>query len=110
MGGVAHHLDFPTFEVDDLVAIGHRMIAEHGYELAAETEPVFRSYVERRRDQPHFANARSIRNAIERARLRHAARIVASGDAIARDALRLLEPEDLLASRVFTEEPPAAAD
>ncbi len=61
---VAHHLDFPEFEVDDLVTIGHRMFAEQGYELAAEAEPVFRDYVERRRAQPHFANARSIRNAI----------------------------------------------
>lgn len=56
MERIAHRLDFPTFEVDDLVAIGHRMIAEHGYELAAETEPVFRSYVERRLEQPHLAD------------------------------------------------------
>jgi probable Rubsico expression protein CbbX len=98
---IAHHLDFPAFEVDDLVAIGHRMLEEHGYELATNAEPVFRSYVERRRAQPHFANARSIRNAIERARLRHAARIVHAGRLVGRDDLRLLEAEDFLASGVF---------
>ncbi len=101
---IAHHLDFPVFDADDLVVIGHRMLAEQSYELAPESEPVFRDYVERRRDQPHFANARSIRNAIERARLRHAARLVAVGGAVDRDALRLILPEDLLASSVFDDE------
>jgi hypothetical protein len=103
---IAHHIDFPAFDADDLVTIGHRMLQEQGYELAAETEPVFRSYVERRLEQPHFANARSIRNAIERTRLRQAARLVATCATIDRDALRLLRPEDLLTSSVFDEPEP----
>lgn len=111
---IAHHLDFPEFNVEELVAIGHRMLAEQGYELAPETETVFRDYVERRRDQPHFANARSIRNAVERTRLRHAARIVDSGGAVDRKALRLLAPDDLLASSIFDDTTeamePAAGD
>jgi len=98
---IAHHIDFPQFDVDELVTIGHRMLAEQGYELAAETEPVFRSYVARRQGQPHFANARSIRNAVERARLRHAARLVSSGGTVDRDALRLVRPEDFLGSSIF---------
>jgi len=85
---IAHHLDFPEFDTDDLFAIGERMLSEQGYELATETVPVFRDYIERRRTQPHFANARSVRNAIERARLRHAARLVAEGGKVGRDALR----------------------
>lgn len=103
---IAHHLDFPEFDTDDLFAIGERMLSEQGYELATETVPVFRDYIERRRTQPHFANARSVRNAIERARLRHAARLVAEGGKVGRDALRQLCPQDLLASRIFGDDPP----
>lgn len=99
---VAHHVDFPEFADDELVAIGRRLLAEQGYELDPDAEPVFRAYVARRRAQPHFANARSIRNAIERARLRHAARLVAGGGAVDRDALRFIRPGDLLGSRVFS--------
>ncbi|MEX2658667.1 MAG: AAA family ATPase [Acidimicrobiales bacterium] len=101
---IAHHLDFPEFDLDDLVSIGHRMLAEQGYELAPETESVFRSYLERRQTQPDFANARSVRNAIERARLRHAGRLVSAGGSIDRDALTHIFPDDLLASRVFEDE------
>jgi probable Rubsico expression protein CbbX len=98
---IAHHIDFPPFGTDELVAIGHQMLAAQGYDLAPDAEPVLRRYIERRQAQPHFANARSIRNAVERARLRHAARVVSGGGVIDRDSLRLLVPDDLLASRVF---------
>jgi probable Rubsico expression protein CbbX len=101
---IAHHLDFAEFDLDELATIGHRMLAEQGYELSTEAEPIFRTYLERRRAQPHFANARSVRNAIERTRLRHAARLVSAGGTIDRDDLRRLVPEDLLASRVFDED------
>ncbi len=72
-----------------------------GYRLSSDAIPVFREYVERRRGQPNFANARSIRNAIERTRLRHAARLVGAGGTVDRDALELIEPADLLGSTVF---------
>ena len=64
-------------------------------------DAVFREYVERRRGQQNFANARSIRNAIERTRLRHAARLVDAGGTVDRQALEVLEPADLLGSAVF---------
>lgn len=98
---IAHHLDFPEFETDELVEIGRRMLVAQGYRLAPDAEPVFRDYVELRRSQPHFANARSIRNAIERARLRHAARLVTGGGTVDREALALIVPADLLGSSVF---------
>ncbi len=98
---IAHHLAFPEFEVDELVEIGHRMLADQGYELAPEAEPTFRDYVQRRRAQPQFANARSVRNAIERARLRQAARIVHAGGDVNRGMLTHIVSTDLLASRVF---------
>jgi probable Rubsico expression protein CbbX len=101
---IAHHIDFPPFTVDELVEIGHRALAEQGYELAPEAEEVFRRYVELRSAKPHFANARSIRNALERARLRQATRLVDAGGRVGRAELRRIEPPDLLASRVFLED------
>jgi probable Rubsico expression protein CbbX len=100
---IAHHLDFPEFELDQLVAIGQRMLAEAGYELTEASLAAFEDYVARRRAQPHFANARSVRNAIERARLRHAARLVRTGGTVDRDALMRLQSEDILASSVFAD-------
>jgi len=100
---VAHHIDFPDFSVEELEDIGHLMVAAEGYTFAPETEKVFADYVRRRKEQPRFANARSIRNAIERARLRHANRVLESSSPTTRDQLMRLEPEDFLGSRVFEE-------
>jgi len=100
---VAHHIDFPDFSVEELEEIGHLMVDKEGYAFAPETEKVFAQYVRRRKEQPRFANARSIRNAIERARLRHANRVLESSSPTTRDQLMRLEPEDFLGSRVFEE-------
>ncbi|GAB3969989.1 CbbX protein [Actinoallomurus acanthiterrae] len=100
---IAHHIDFPDYTVEELEAIGALMLRRDGYVLAPRTEPVFRDYLERRRRRPRFANARSVRNALERARLRHAARLLAEGGEIGREDLSTLRPEDFLASQVFTE-------
>jgi probable Rubsico expression protein CbbX len=98
---IAHHIDFPDYKPDELEAIGHLMMEREGYVLAPETEPVFRDYLDRRRVQPRFANARSVRNAIERARLRHANRLLAAEGEVDRAALTTLRPDDFLTSRVF---------
>ncbi|WP_301177123.1 CbbX protein [Actinomadura geliboluensis] len=98
---IAHHIDFPDYDLAELEAIGRLMTEREGYALAPETEPVFRDYLSRRREQPRFANARSVRNAIERARLRHANRLLGQGGDIGRDDLTTLHPEDFRASRVF---------
>ncbi|HZQ27671.1 MAG TPA: hypothetical protein VFA94_08230, partial [Acidimicrobiales bacterium] len=87
--------------VAELVAIGHLMLTEQRYELSPAAEQAFCTYVERRQGQPDFANARSIRNAIERARLRQAARLVAAGAPVGAEELVRIEAEDLLMSRVF---------
>jgi len=100
---IAHHIDFPDYTVEELEAIGRLMAERQGYRLAPETEPVFRDYLERRRARPRFANARSVRNAIERARLRHANRLIAAGGRVGLDDLTVLRPEDFLASRVFAD-------
>ena len=102
---VGHHLDFPDYDVDELVDIAGLLLARQNYQLAAEAEPVLRDYVTRRKQLPRFANARSIRNGLERARLRHARRLVDRAGQVSKDDLVTLIPEDFLASRVFDEAP-----
>ncbi len=98
---IAHHLDFPDFTVDELVRIGLLMADQLGYRFSGPALPVLREYLERRRGRPLFANARSVRNAVERARLRHAGRLLAAPGLVGRAEVTTLLPEDLLASRVF---------
>ena len=98
---IAHPIDFPDYTLDELAAIGDLMLGQQSYEFTAETREVFRQYLEARRTQPRFANARSVRNALERARLRQANRLVSAGAPLRRDDLLRIEPEDFLASRVL---------
>jgi probable Rubsico expression protein CbbX len=100
---IAHHLDFPDYTLDELTAIAGLMLGRQRYRLSAEAEVTFREYLARRMTQPRFANARSVRNALERARLRHASRLVAAAGSLGQDDLMRLEPADFLASRVFTD-------
>jgi probable Rubsico expression protein CbbX len=99
---VAHHIDFPDYGADELYAIAQLMLAKMGYRLAADAEPVLREYITRRIPQPHFANARSIRNALDRARLRQASRLFAAMDhPVGRDELQTIAAADIRQSRVF---------
>jgi probable Rubsico expression protein CbbX len=99
---VAHHLDFPDYTAEELQEIGHLMLEKLNYKLTPEAERVFAEYISLRMAQPQFANARSVRNALDRARLRAATRLFALGGTVTRDALMTIEPEDLSKSRVFT--------
>ena len=99
---IAHHITFPDYTLDELAAIGALMVDELGYELSDTAKKVFREYLELRSRQPRFANARSVRNAVERARLRQASRLVNHHPGpVGRRDVMVLEAEDLLASRVF---------
>ena len=99
---IAHHIDFPDYSVEELLAISERMLGDQHYRFAEGTREVMQKYLERRISQPHFANARSVRNALDRARLRQASRLFADRDReITREDLTSIAPEDLLASRVF---------
>ena len=100
---IAHHIDFPDYTLDELDDIGKLLLRAEGYTLTPEGQQTFREYLEHRKAQPRFANARSVRNAIERARLRHANRMMATDQSVGRDELTTLTPEDFLSSRVFTE-------
>src|SRR5918999_6381105 len=98
---VTHHIEFPDFTVDELVQIGDLMLERQEYAFSQEAREVFHDYVERRRQRPRFAHGRSIRNAIDRARLRQASRLFESDRALDRDELITIEAEDLLKSSVF---------
>jgi probable Rubsico expression protein CbbX len=98
---VAHHIEFPDFTVDELMRIGDLMLEQRAYAFSHEARAVFREYVVRRRRNPRFAHARSIRNAIDRARLRQASRLFASDRVLERDELITIEAEDILKSSVF---------
>jgi probable Rubsico expression protein CbbX len=99
---IAHHIDFPDYTPAELFEIALMMIAQLQYRLSPEAEVAFQEYIERRRLRPHFANARSMRNAIDRARLRQASRLLAQGGTVTRDDLVTIEVADIRASRVFT--------
>lgn len=99
---IAHHVDFPDYGPDELLAIAGKMLARLNFDLTDEACEALRAYIVLRQAQPHFANARSIRNAIDRARLRQANRLIAGMDGpIAPAALSVIEAEDIRASRVF---------
>jgi probable Rubsico expression protein CbbX len=101
---VAHHINFPDYTIDELLAIGGLMLESEAYEFTQDAEAAFRDYLELRVKQPRFAHARSVRNAIERARLRHANRIYSAAQAghpPSQRELRRIEAEDILKSSVF---------
>lgn len=99
---VAHHVTFPDYTVDELEQIAVLMTGQLGYTLSTGGRRALREYLRLRVDQPWFANARSVRNAMERARLRHARRLVAGAEShVDLAALTTIEAADLLASRVF---------
>ena len=106
---IAHHIDFPDFASGELMRIADLMLAREQYRLSPAAREAFAEYVGLRMSQPRFANARSIRNAIDRLRLRQARRLVAAGGAIARDDLMEISVADVRASRVFSGQAPAAA-
>ena len=100
---IAHHIDFAAYELDELVAIGQAMLKHAAYYLSGEAEAAFRDYLTVRMQQPRFANARSVRNELERARLRHAHRLAAEPElGRSKDDLMRIEPADTLTSPAFS--------
>ncbi len=99
---IAHHLDFPDYSAPELLQIADRMLGDGSYRFGDGAREVFDQYLRRRIAQPHFANARSVRNALDRMRLRQASRLFADRDRpLTRDDLSTIEASDILASRVF---------
>jgi probable Rubsico expression protein CbbX len=103
MSRVAHHIDFPDYSEDELMAIADLMLHRMQYHLSDAAAAALREYIALRRTQPRFSNARSIRNALDRARLRQANRLFEGRDQpLSPEALSTIEAEDIRASRVFS--------
>ena len=101
---VAHHIDFPDYSAEELLTIAKLMLATQNYRLSAEGEKTFGEYIKLRMKLEHFANARSVRNALDRARLRQANRLfLGAKKNLSKIDLMTLEADDILASRVFKE-------
>jgi probable Rubsico expression protein CbbX len=101
---IAHHLDFPDYSLDELMAIAQLMLATQRYRFGQDAEKAFREYMELRKSQPNFANGRSVRNALERLRMRQAIRLFEAanrGRKLTKGDLVTIEAEDILQSRVF---------
>jgi probable Rubsico expression protein CbbX len=104
---IAHHLDFPDYASDELLAIADRMLAAQHYRFGERARDTFARYLGLRLAQPHFANGRSVRNALDRARLRQASRLFADRDRVlTAEDLSTLSEQDIAASRVFAAAPP----
>lgn len=99
---IAHHIDFPDYTDDELGRIAGAMLDAQGYRLDPGAQAAMAEYVTLRRAQPHFANARSIRNALDRARLRQANRLFTQDRPVTADDLCIITAPDLRASRVFS--------
>jgi probable Rubsico expression protein CbbX len=98
---IAHHIDFPDYSEAELMQIAGLMLEQLNYRFDDGAAQAFGRYIGLRRNQPRFANARSVRNALDRIRLRHATRLFAAGSTLTREQLTTVVAEDILASRVF---------
>ena len=97
------HIEFNDYGVESLMTIAQSIVTAQNYCFSPEAEKAFREYLIKRKTMPHFANARSVRNAIDRARLRQANRLLSSGKLLEKQDLITIEAADILASRVFRE-------
>ncbi len=105
---IAHHLEFPDYALDELLRIADAMLQQQQYHFDEAARGAFREYVARRSAQPDFANARSIRNALDRIKLRQANRLYSVGGAVSKHELARIDALDIRQSRVFAEAPGSA--
>ncbi len=108
---IAHHIDFPDYQPAELMDIAELMLKEQNYRFSPAAREAFARYLDARMRQPHFSNARSVRNALDRARLRQAVRLFETRDhALTVEDLMTLQPEEILASRVLAASGPTASE
>jgi probable Rubsico expression protein CbbX len=100
---VANHIDFPDYSIEELESIAKLMLDQLNYEFTPKARAAFEDYLKLRMSQPHFANARSVRNAIDRARLRQATRLFERGGKVTPLELKEIDESDIRKSRVFAE-------
>ena len=100
---IGHHIDFPDFSFGELIRIAERLLEQEDYRLTPQAAEALAEYIGLRMRQPRFSNARSIRNAIDRLRLRQAGRLVAAGGRVGRADLVEITDADVRGSRVFSD-------
>ena len=101
---IANHIDFPDYSVEELLEIAKIMLDDQQYQLTPQAEVALGEYIKKRKEKPLFANARSVKNALDRARMRQANRIFDSrGQVLTKKELVNLEAEDILQSSVFND-------
>jgi hypothetical protein len=101
---VANHIDFPDYTPEELIHIGRLILQEQQYRMTPDAEAALLEYVQKRSQMPLFANARTMSNAIDTARMKHANRMFNSGDAIlTKSDLVTIEAQDIKESSLFTE-------
>jgi probable Rubsico expression protein CbbX len=98
---IAHHIDFPDYDAEQLLSISETMLAKQNYRFTPAARAAMEQYITARREQPYFSNARSIRNALDRARLRQAGRLIAHAGPVKAAMLMEIDAADILSSRVF---------
>ncbi len=98
---IAHHIHFPDYTLEELIQIGELMMQQQHYTFDDASRQAFREYLQRRIQQPHFSNARSVRNAIDRFKLRQANRLIQQGGNIPVEELARIDASDIYASSVF---------
>lgn len=101
---IAHHLDFPDYTLNELMAIADLMLGQTKYSFDDAAREAYQDYLRLRMQQPHFSNARSARNALDRAKLRQASRLIQQGGQVTKEDLMRLDAQDILASRVFQQD------
>jgi probable Rubsico expression protein CbbX len=101
---IGHHIDFPDYSQDELMRIAELMLDQQQYAFDAGSRAAFEDYVGRRMQRPHFSNARSVRNALDRIKLRHANRILREGGMVTLNDLTRIDESDVRQSRVFEDE------
>merc|ERR1712176_1203154 len=101
---IANHIDFPDYSTEELLRIAKLMLEDQQYQLTPDAESALTRYIQKRKEKPLFANARSVKNALDRARMRQANRIFDSrGQVLTKRELVNLEAEDILQSTVFND-------
>lgn len=98
---IAHHLDFPDYSLEELMQIAELMLEKQMYHFDEESRKAFAEYLTRRIQLPHFSNARSVRNAIDRIKMRQANRLVRQGGVVPKSELTRIDASDIRKSRVF---------
>ncbi|ABI63038.1 CBBX protein [Granulibacter bethesdensis] len=104
---IAHHIEFPDYNEEELLDIAEAMLMRQNYRFSDSGREAMIRFIAQRRTEPFFGNGRTIRNALDIARLRQANRLVAIGGQVTPAQLQTLEAPDVLGERLFAHPAPS---